>query len=109
MIKLAQGKFPSLSNDIASGITPSQYFDPITQDIARTLEIPPDSIDYTQPKWAQVLQYKDPSSGETRPMTDAEAMNWARQQPEWQNTSAAASSAASTVKALSSAFGAAKF
>ena len=109
MIKLAQGKFPTLANEIASGITPSQYFDPITQDIARTLEIPPDEIDYTQPKWAQVLQYKDPTSGQVRPMTDAEAMNWARQQPEFQKTSAFAQAGASTVKSLATAFGAAKY
>jgi hypothetical protein len=109
VIKLATGKFPTLQKEIEAGITPKQVMDPITQKIATTLEIPPGEIDYRTPQYNQVLQFHDPTTNQTRPMTESEADVWARDQPQWSHTQNFQQADNSMAKQLSTIFGTAKY
>lgn len=109
LIKMAAGKFPSYAEEINAGMTPKDLFSGIQGDIAKTLEVSTSAVDFMDPQYSQVLQYKDPTSGKIRPMTDAEAMNWARQQPQWKTTTQGNQAASDAVAKLETSFGTAKF
>lgn len=111
IIKMAVGKFPSLAAEIQAGITPKQIMDPVTQKIASTLEIAPDTIDYRTPQYSQVLQFHDPTTpnAPARPMTESEADVWAKTQPQWSHTQNFQQADDTMAKTLATTFGAAKF
>jgi hypothetical protein len=69
----AKSRYPALAGIIDSGGTPADFFAPYRSLAAQTLEIPIESIDFTQGKWASALQ----SPGDiTQPMmlTDFERL-----------------------------------
>lgn len=109
IIKIAAGKFPSMAQEINAGMTPKDLFSGIQGDIAKTLELSTDQVDFMAPQYSQVLQYADPTSGKIRPMTDAEAMNWARSQPQWKTTTQGNQAASQAVDQLATSFGTAKY
>jgi hypothetical protein len=55
----AKSRYPALAAIIDQGGTPADYFAPYKQLAAKTLEIPEDSIDLSQGKFATVLQAPD--------------------------------------------------
>lgn len=105
LISLAIGKFPTLKSQIESGITPAQLFDPIKQEVAKTLERSPASINWDDPKYSTLWQTPDPKTGTIRPMTITEATDWARSQDDWKSTQQAQQASASLVKSVGSLFG----
>jgi hypothetical protein len=109
LVALALGKYPTMKTQIEQGMTPSQIFDPIKQEVSKTLEVSPDAINWQDPKYQQVFQYSPPKgapdAGVVRPMTITEAVNWARQQPEWMNTQQGNQAGASLVKSIGNLMG----
>jgi hypothetical protein len=51
----AAQRFPWMATAISRGMTPQDYLSPYTQQAAKTLAIPPDSIDWSDPKWTGAL------------------------------------------------------
>lgn len=68
----AKSMFPSLAAAIDAGRTVKQYADQYVQKAAETLEIDPDQINLTDPKWQKALQYRDAKTGEIMAMTLSE-------------------------------------
>lgn len=83
----AKGQFSSIAPLIDQGVTPEQYFAPIKQAVAATLEQAPEAIDLiSNPKFSKIASYADPKSGIPRPMTISEAQQYARGLDEWKGT-----------------------
>lgn len=100
---------PEFADDIDRGITPMQMMQPALQSVASTLEMSPDQIDLLAPKWSNILDYTDPKTNTVRPMTSAEAANWARTQTEYRYTKGANDQAATVAQGLAESMGQAKF
>lgn len=108
----AKGRFatsPDIQKALGQGITPAQFLSPYQQTIARQLEISPDAVDFSNPKYAGVLSYADPKTGTPRMMTLSEADTWARSQPEWDQTKNARDAYSTMAKDLSTEMGMAKY
>lgn len=69
----AKSMYPGLASAIDSGVTVKQYADPYVQQAAKTLEIAPESIDLTDPKWNRFLNQVDPKTGGRTSMSIADA------------------------------------
>lgn len=85
----AKAKFshdPAMVERIEAGFTPEQLFQPQKTAIAQLLEVDPSTVNMTDPKWNQVLDYADPSTGARRSMTVSETQRLARQSAEWKRT-----------------------
>lgn len=72
----AQSLYPTLAPQIKQGLTFQQAVDPYRQIAAQKLEIDPNTVDFTQPKWMKALTQIDPKTG------DRTAMSL----DQWQNT-----------------------
>ena len=64
---IAKAQFPWMSASIDAGITPKQYLTPYAINIANTLDISPDAIKWSDPKWSSLLQPKVDPSGKSQP------------------------------------------
>jgi len=82
----AKSKYPGLAGYLDSGGTMKTFVAPYAKSIGDTLEINPDSIDFTDPKYAPILNQVDPKTGNLQVMSLAETQTWARQQPGWATT-----------------------
>lgn len=80
MQEQARQRFSWMAPLIEQGITPSGYFGPLRDIIARELEVTPDSIDLMDPKWLGMVEVAD-ASGVTRAATMREAQLAARRDP----------------------------
>ena len=101
----AKGRYASLAPQIDQGFTPEQFFDSYKQGIAKELEIDPTMVNMMDPKWSQIVDYSDPKTGSTRPMTLSEAQAYVRSQPEWQSTKGAQTLAANVGDLIGKTFG----
>lgn len=102
----ARVDFPFYFEEINSGITPAQLFAQQRNAIASELEVDPSSIDMVHDaRWSKVLGVPD-TSGKVRPMTRQEAIQLARQQPEWKQTAGAQAQGADLTDTLLKTFGA---
>lgn len=63
LIEQAKSLFPGLANALDRGITVNQYVQPYAQIAAQELEINPNSIDWTDPKWSAAIHKVDPKTG----------------------------------------------
>lgn len=104
MMKAAKSRFPHLSDIIDQGISPGEYFSPYQQAIANVMEISPDAVNLLDdPKWMKITGVSD---GKTiRPMTISEALNYARELPEYRKTRDANSRGAELTEFLAEQFG----
>lgn len=103
------GNNESLNKALDAGVTVRQWADPFVQQAARTLEIAPDSIDLTDPRWNRVLnQLVDPKTGVRGPMTlyDAERLWKTDPQYGYDKTSGARQTGAQLTTELAKTFGA---
>lgn len=73
---------PALANAIDRGITPNQYAEPFRQTAAALLEIAPDQIDFSQPRWQRAVMHMN-AKGETSAMTLAEWQSLLRTDPSY--------------------------
>lgn len=96
---------PRFGIDPGSGLTPGDMLAPVRQQIGTMLEINPDAIDLTDPKYSAILQVPTDKGG-FRTMTANEAANWARQQPGWATTKNASDSASEIADGIARTFGA---
>lgn len=104
---IAKSRFPHLSNAIDQGITPEQYFAPYKQMVAQTLEIAPGEVDLlNNAKYAHMVDYADPKSGERRAMTLSEANRYLRHLPEFRKTKQARDQGAQMSEFILNKFGA---
>lgn len=83
---LAKQQYPHMSSAIDSGMTPRQWFAPYQQEIARLLEINPNTIDpATDQRWRPIFDVVD-EKGNHRAMTLYETAEHVRKLPEWRRT-----------------------
>lgn len=82
----ARARFPDLADDIDAGMTPGEYFEGHTSAVSRLLGIPVTTADLMKtPRFGHFTQFVD-KNGIRRSMTVPEAEEWARGQPEFQNS-----------------------
>ncbi len=93
-----------IGDQLEKGITTKQYFEPVRQTIAQTLELSPDSIDLFDPKYRDVIMRVE-DNGNVRGMNLTEAADWARSQEDWKKTKNASDAAYDTVGQLAKMFG----
>jgi hypothetical protein len=68
LVQQAKSMYPGAAGALDSGITMQQYADPYAQLAAQTLQIPPNEVDFTQPKWQKALMQIDPKTGQRQSM-----------------------------------------
>jgi hypothetical protein len=81
----AKGRFSWLSSEIDSGMSPTDLFSGVKSNVARMLEVDPNTIDLTSPKWS-ALTSPVFDQGIKRSINLNEAQAWARSQTEWRFT-----------------------
>lgn len=82
----ARARYAWMGKLIDQGVKPADYFAPIRNIVAQTLEMSPESIDLMDPRWMKMLEVRDERTGELRAATMREAMVSARNEPEWART-----------------------
>lgn len=102
--KRAANTYGHLSDQLDSGLSMMDLFDGHISAIADELELDPDSIDLTDPRWSDVLSFVD-DKGNTRSMTIGEARRLARSQPGFRRTDKAREQGASLAATIGQAFG----
>lgn len=102
---LSRGRFNHIADKFAGGLTPGEYLAPVRQVIAEALEINVEDIDLLSPEWSEVLEYADPTTGQTRPMTLSEAGRWARAKEGYRETTQANTASGDLVEMLGRTFG----
>lgn len=105
MQRQAKGRFSWMADTIDQGVTPSDYFAPVQDVIARTLEVGTDSINLMDPKWLGLIEVRDRETGKMRAATLNEAMLSARNQSAFVNTQGAEEMSAGLIQMTKEAFG----
>jgi hypothetical protein len=103
----AKAQYPGLGAwlDADPKRTVKQFTDPYAQQAANILEIPPDQVDFTSPKYQALFGKLDPKTGERSIMTGPEWASYLKQQPDWQYTKNAHDTVASLTSAMAQTFG----
>lgn len=99
----AKGRYASLAAQLDQGFTVKQLLDPQIQMISQTLEVDPERIDITDPKYAAILDV--PDQGGTRVMTLSETAKWAKGTSDYRNTTTAKNAAGELAQTLAQTFG----
>ena len=71
LLNQAKTLYPALTNGFDRGLTFKQMTDPYAEQASRTLEMPANQIDFTDPKWAAAFSLTD-DKGNQRQMTYSE-------------------------------------
>lgn len=105
-LNTAKALFPSITAQLDQGLTFQQITDPYKQTAARTLEINPDTIDFTDPKWSKAITFTT-DKGEQRPMNSNEWGNYLRSERSlgYEYTNEARSRAYQVTSGLANLFG----
>lgn len=103
----AKAQYSWLSDVIDSGTSLDEYFKPHREEIARLLEVSPDSVNFMDdPKWQKVVQRPtDTNDTSLRSMSLFETQQYVRGLSEWKATNNARTEAANMVGALAQVFG----
>lgn len=103
----AKTLFPWMGDSIDSGMSVRQYLSPYQSQIANTLEIDPNQIDWTKDQWRSLLSTQDPKTGQPMPTTLTDVDRAVKQDPKygWDKTSNALSTAATTGQGIMRQFG----
>lgn len=73
----AKLKYPSIATQLDQGLTTSQLFSPIGQQIGKTLGIDPNAIEISDPKWARFLApAPNPQTGQPDPNAQGTMNTW---------------------------------
>ena len=94
LVDQTKARYPQMAGLLDQGITPKDYFAPIKETVAKTLELNPESIDIFDPKYSSVLN-----------MPLYEVQKWARSQNEWRYTDQANQQANQVADYISRTFG----
>jgi hypothetical protein len=105
-LNMAKTLYPSIGTQLDQGLTFAQITDPYKQTAARTLEINPDTIDFTDPKWSKAITFST-DKGEQRPMNFNEWGNYLRSERSlgYEYTNEARSRAYQVTSGLANLFG----
>jgi hypothetical protein len=105
-LNTAKALFPSITAQLDQGLTFQQITDPYKQTAARTLEMNPDTIDFTDPKWSKAITFTT-DKGEQRPMNSNEWGNYLRSERSlgYEYTNEARSRAYQVTSGLANLFG----
>jgi hypothetical protein len=105
-LNTAKALFPGITTQLDQGLTFQQITDPYKQTAARTLEINPDTIDFTDPKWSKAITFTT-DKGEQRPMNSNEWGNYLRSERSlgYEYTNEARSRAYQVTSGLANLFG----
>ena len=101
----ARARFSWMADEIDAGVAPSDYFAPVRDVLARTLEVAPESINLMDPKWLGLVEVKDDETGKMRAATLNEAMLAGRRESNWVDTQQATEMSAGLMQMLKGAFG----
>jgi hypothetical protein len=80
-----QGVNLVLRRALDSGLTVRDAYQGVIETVSNELEIDQSQVDLTSGHWGKLLDYED-GKGNQRPMTQTEAVRWARSQGAWQQT-----------------------
>jgi len=107
LLNQAKILYPSLSEGFDRGLTFGQMTDPYAQQAARILEISPESIDFSDPKWAKAFSSKD-ASGKPMSMSYGDWTDYLKTDPQfgWEYTDNAKNTALDLVGRVARLFGA---
>lgn len=83
---LAKGAFPGYEEQLDAGMNIRDIADPYVQQMARTLELSPDSIDLFDPTIRKTLQAVDPATGKVTQKPLWQFERELRQDPRWMET-----------------------
>ena len=86
MTKQASELYPHLQQRLMEGMTVWDYFAPVKARLSQLLNMNPNDIDLTDPKWADVTNVIDDGKGNYRSMNFTELQRFARKQKEWWDT-----------------------
>jgi hypothetical protein len=103
----AKTLFPWMAHAIDAGVTPTQYLDPYRQAAAQTLELDPNAVNFTDPKWMSLVQTVDPRTGQRTETGLANAMTMMRTDPRYgyDKTQGARDQAAAFAASIAHQFG----
>ena len=105
----AQAKtlFPWMSAEIDQGVDPTTFLEPYRQKIASTLEIDPNTVDWSNSKWMGLIQQKDPKTGAVIPPTYTDVERQIKTDPKygWDKTTDALQTASGAASGLLKSFG----
>lgn len=101
----AKSMYSHLSDDLDRGFTTKELFDPYIQQTAQLLEISPDTIDLTSPKFQQMISTKDADTGKQRAMTLSEAGEYIRRSGDYDSTQSKMNAAAKLTETMAETFG----
>lgn len=82
-------RYEHLGDGLKRGLTVRELISPLTNTLARTLEMDGEQVDPTDPRWRQIWNYADPQNGKIRMMTMSEVDRFARHQAEFETTKTA--------------------
>lgn len=85
------GTNAQVKQGLNAGHTLADIMEPTLSLVAKELEMPTTQWDLTQGMAQKIVNYKDVDTGEIRPMTDSEAIQFARSDRRWRDTNGAKS------------------
>lgn len=100
----ALGEFGWAAESIKAGINMKDMLAPARDQIAKELEVTPETVDLMDPKWRGMVTTTDPQSGAVRAATLTEVTRSARKAPEWAKTNSSKQLAANTFMLVRNAF-----
>lgn len=103
----AKSMFPTISGAIDRGVTVKTFTDPYRQIASSTLEVPPDQIDFSDPKYLAALNQPDPKTGDNRMMSLSEWSDHIKKDTRygWDKTQNAVDEATGLAQKLTKVFG----
>jgi hypothetical protein len=105
---MAKSLHPEAAQAIDSGVTPQTYYDPYKQVASQVLQVPPDSVNFDDPKWQKALFQVDPKTGARTSMSLADWGKTLRSDPTYgySKTPQAQATAADFAENILNTFGA---
>lgn len=83
---LAKTLYPSLANQLDSGMTVMDIAQPYQNIAAQILEVDPTTIDISKPKYGKLFDFTPQQNGQSRMMSQTEWTKYVRSLPEWKKT-----------------------
>jgi len=104
----AHSLFPTMRAALDRGMTVQQYADPYKQLAAQTLNIDPNAIDFTDPKWRRALDQVDPTTKDRTVMSLSDWTKTLKTDPiyGYDKTAQAGQQSAAFVQQIAQTFGA---
>lgn len=101
------GEMPHLKSQLDAGLTLRNMFRNYQQEAANVLELDPNAVQITDPKFRQALAYRDPNNGEVRQLSLSEWRQQLRTDPQYgyQFTKQANNDATDIALTIARAFG----